>query len=108
MNINKIVFMLTLLSVMCPLQSVQAQAKPAAAMENNLRSVTLDMQNMTCGLCKITIKKALQGVDGVKQVQVDFGSKTAAVTFDPQKTTIDALIEATTNVGYPATVHPPR
>ena len=103
MNFNKIVFLLTLLTTFYPLQAVQAQAKPAATAEN-IRSVTLDMQNMTCALCKITIRKALQGVDGVKQVQVDFDSKTANVSFDPQKTTVDALIEATTNVGYPATL----
>ena len=66
------------------------------------------MQNMTCAMCKITIRKALQGVAGVQQVQVDFDSKTASVTFDPQKTSIDALIEATTNVGYPASVHPTK
>ena len=31
--------------------------------------------------------------------------KTATVFFDPQKTDIETLIKATTNSGYPATVH---
>jgi mercuric ion binding protein len=32
----------------------------------------------------------------------------ADVTFDPQKTSIEALIKATTNAGYPAAVHQPK
>lgn len=62
------------------------------------------MQNMTCAMCKITIKKALQGVDGVQEVNVNSDIKTATVTFDSQKTNSKALIKATTHAGYPATV----
>ena len=72
------------------------------------KTVTLDVQNMTCAMCPITIRKALQGVDGVNKANVDFASKTASVTFDPQKTSIEALIKATTNAGYPATVQQPK
>lgn len=81
-----------------------SNAKPQIQSQNSSQSVTLDMQNMTCAMCKITIKKALQGVDGVQKVNVDYDSKTAAVSFDPQKTNTEALIKATTNAGYPGTV----
>ena len=47
--------------------------------------ITLKLQNMTCALCPITIKKALQEVEGVQQVIVDFDTKTAAITFDSKK-----------------------
>jgi mercuric ion binding protein len=80
------------------------QAEPPVQVQSNSQSVTLDMQNMTCAMCKITIKKALQGVNGVQVVNVDSDTKTATVTFDPQKTNSEALIKATTNAGYPATV----
>ncbi len=106
MNIKTLFFSLALLLPFYPLQSPAAELPTAT--NNTSQSVTLDMQNMTCAMCKITIRKALQGVAGVQQVQVDFDSKTASVTFDPQKTSIDALIEATTNVGYPASVHPTK
>jgi len=55
---------------------------------------------MTCALCPITIKKALQEVKGVQQVIVDFETKTAVITFDNNITNSDALIKATTNAGY--------
>jgi len=85
-----------------------SQAEPIVQAQNSNQSVTLDMQNMTCAMCKIIIKKALQSVDGVQDVKVDPESKTSTVIFSPQKTTIEALIKATTNAGYPATIRQPK
>jgi len=68
------------------------------------RTVTLDMQNMTCAVCPITIKKALEKVSGVQRVSVDYASKTATVQFDDTAATADKLIEATRNAGYPSAV----
>jgi len=47
----------------------------------------LDVQNMTCELCPITVKKALGKVPGVADAKIDLGKKTATVTFDPDKPT---------------------
>lgn len=58
---------------------------------------------MTCPLCRITIKKALQNVSGVQRVTVDYDSKTAEVDFDPRQTGVQDLIKASTDAGYPAT-----
>lgn len=77
---------------------------PLAALAAPPVSVTLEVQNMTCELCPITVKKALQKVPGVDAVTVDFDKKTATVTFDPDQATNDALTEATMNAGYPSTV----
>lgn len=69
------------------------------------RTVTLDVQNMTCELCPITVKKALEKVSGVSAVKVDFDKKTATVTYDADQSQPEALTGATTNAGYPSTVH---
>jgi len=66
--------------------------------------VTLDVQNMSCGVCPITVRKALEKVPGVTEMRVDFDGKTATVHFDPDKTTINELTKAPTDAGYPATV----
>ena len=98
--------LLVILSLITGFVSMQAgYAKSPGQTQNSSQSVTLDMQNMTCAMCKITIRKALQGVDGVHSAKVDYDNKTAIVTFDPQKTNIESLIKTTTNVGYPSTVH---
>ena len=68
------------------------------------QTVTFDVPGMTCALCPITVRKAMEGVKGVKQVEVDFNAKTATVVFDPAKTTVEAIAAASANAGYPA--HP--
>jgi len=70
------------------------------------KTVTLDVQNMTCNFCPITVRKALEKVDGVVSAQADLESHSATVTFDPDKTNVDALTRATTDAGYPSTLKP--
>lgn len=67
-------------------------------------SVTLGVQNMTCEVCPITVKRTLKKVPGVNAVTVDFDKKTATVTFDPDQTTYEAVTKTTMNAGYPSTV----
>lgn len=76
---------------------------PVAA-DSAPQSVTLAVENMTCRACPITVRKSLQKVPGVTDVRVDFDRRTATVTFDPQRTSVEALQRATTNAGYPSTV----
>ena len=68
------------------------------------QTVTLAVQNMDCPLCPFTVRKALEGVPGVAKVSVDFSAKTATVTFDPSKTNVQALTQATGNAGFPSTI----
>jgi periplasmic mercuric ion binding protein len=65
-------------------------------------TVTLAVENMTCGTCPIVVKKALERVPGVSSTSVDFDKKTATVTFDPDKATSAKLTQATTNAGFPS------
>ena len=77
---------------------------PLAALAASPQTAVLDVQNMTCGLCPVTVKKSLEKVAGVSAVQVDFDKKTATVTYDPDKAQPEALTKATTNAGYPSAV----
>ncbi len=110
MTIKTVCLILSLLAAPLLMQTAHAEAAVPVQLQNqnSSQSVMLDVQNMTCAMCPITIRKALQGVDGVNKANVDFASKTASVTFDPQKTSIEDLIKATINAGYPATVHQPK
>ena len=67
-------------------------------------TVTLEVKNMTCAACPITVKKSLEKVSGVTAVKVDYDKKTATVTYDPDRTKPDALTRATTDSGFPSTV----
>lgn len=70
----------------------------------NPQTVTLDLPTMNCAMCPITVKKALTKVEGVSGAEVSYEKKEAVVTFDDAKTNANALVEATTNAGYPSTV----
>lgn len=78
-----------------------AHAETTVAQPNQQQTVTLNIENMACAMCTVTIKKALQKVEGVQKVTVEYDSKTATVTFDGIKTDSAALIKATTDAGYP-------
>ncbi len=67
------------------------------------QTVTLAVEKMTCALCPFTVSTALENVDGVSSVDVDFASKTAKVTFDDAITDVTTVAAASTNAGYPAT-----
>ena len=81
--------------------AVFAATVPAAAAP---KTVTLDVPGMNCALCPITIKKALQTVQGVQKVDASYEKKEAVITFDDVKTDVERLIKATNNAGYPATL----
>ena len=78
---------------------------PMAALAANPQTAVLDVQNLTCSMCSITIHKALEMVPGVTEAKVDYDHKTATVKYDADKTSPSALVKATTNAGFPSTVH---
>ena len=85
--------------------SLLVALSPFAALAATPQTTTLHVQNMTCELCPITVKKSLERVLGVSQVRIDFAQKTATVTFDAEQAQVSTLVKATTDAGYPTTVH---
>lgn len=79
---------------------------PAVALAAAPQTTVLDVQNMTCSLCSVTVHKALEKVPGVVDAKVDYGHKTVTVTCDGEKTNPAELMKATTSAGFPSTVHP--
>lgn len=77
---------------------------PMLAFAASVKTVTLDVQGMTCSMCTVTVRKSLQKVPGVKSAKVDLGKNTATVVYDPAKTDPDALVQATGDAGYRSTV----
>jgi len=68
------------------------------------KTVTLSVPGMTCAACPITVKAALSRVDGVRKIGVNLEKKEAVVTFDDSRASVNRLIQATTNAGYPSSV----
>ena len=79
----------------------QAEKKPAQV-QSSEQTTTFLIDKMTCAACPITVRKAMERVEGVKSVKVDFDAKTATVVFDPSTTTIEQIGSVSTKAGYPA------
>ncbi len=80
-------------------------ATPLAVLAAQPQTVVLDVQNMSCEVCPITVRKALDKVPGVAAIKVDFDKKTATVKFDPDRANVAELVKATTDAGYPSSAH---
>jgi len=81
----------------------------AVTLAGELKTVTLDVDKMTCNMCPITVKKALKKIDGVTEVVAKYegeGNGWAKVTYDPSKADVDDLTFATEEAGYPSRLKP--
>ena len=63
---------------------------------------SFSIERMTCAACPVTVSKAMKGIEGVRDVSVDYETKTATVAFNPKLTTIELIGAASTNAGYPS------
>lgn len=92
------------LFIMLLILIVVLQVEAAQIKTSSVDTAILFIPNMDCGVCPITVKKALSAVSGVNSVDVDTKNKTAIVKFDSQKATTSQLINATTQAGYPSSL----
>ncbi len=64
--------------------------------------IVMDVQGMMCQKCVAHVKKALEGVKGVKAVEVDLDNNTATVTYTGKKP--EELVKSVSEEGYPAKI----
>lgn len=86
------------------LPSAQAGKSDAQTVVLAEQTATFAVEKMTCAACPIIVRKAMEAVDGVKSVSVDFDAKTVTVVFDNAVTSAQQISEASTNAGYPASI----
>ena len=66
------------------------------------QKIILDVQGMMCHKCVAHVKKALEGVKGVKAVEVSLEENTATVTYTGKKP--QTLADAVIKEGYEAKI----
>lgn len=82
--------------------SIAAALAPQPALAES-ESVVLSVPDMYSPACPVLARKALQKVDGVREVQASLERKEAVVVFDAGRTSVDKLVEATKHAGFPNT-----
>jgi Cu+-exporting ATPase len=65
-----------------------------------VREAKLKVSGMTCAMCTTTIKKSLMSLDAVLHADVNLGTETAVVEYDPSKAHVGDLERAVTDAGY--------
>ncbi len=67
-----------------------------------MENATLKLRGMSCASCAISTESAIRDVPGVSASSVNFGVEQATVTYDPQKTDVEAIRHAVEDAGYAA------
>lgn len=65
-----------------------------------MEKITLKVEGMSCGHCKAAVEKALKGIAGVQDAEVDLASKLVTVTYDAGKVGREAMAKAISDAGY--------
>ncbi|NNE47965.1 MAG: mercury transporter MerT [Rhodothermales bacterium] len=71
---------------------------------SNIESAVLEIEGMTCASCTTTVSIALSRIDGVVEAQVSYEPPIATVRYDASRLTVDDLLSATANAGYPSSL----
>ncbi len=66
------------------------------------QTIKLSVPDMTCASCPYMVKQAISAVDGIKAVEATMEDRSATVTYDDTVTSIEAIQQATANIGYPS------
>ncbi|HDR73514.1 MAG TPA: copper-translocating P-type ATPase [Methanoculleus sp.] len=65
-----------------------------------IRTADLKVSGMHCATCALTVEKALRGVEGVADAEVDFAGERAIVRYDPDKAGLADLEKAVEGSGF--------
>src|SRR5690625_2653852 len=61
---------------------------------------TLQIQGMSCTACASSIEKGISKMDGVEDANVNLALERTSITYDPEKTDVDAFINKIQDLGY--------
>ena len=68
----------------------------------NTRVVTIPVEGMSCISCAATVKKTIQKIDGVTEVEVSLEHRAARVRYINGMVSPDQLVAAINHLGYQA------
>src|SRR5690625_6257008 len=72
-------------------------------MEGSMMAIeekTLQINGMSCTACASSIEKGISKMDGVEEANVNFALERTSITYDPEKTNVDAFKQKIKDLGY--------
>jgi copper chaperone len=61
---------------------------------------TIKVEGMSCGHCEMKVKKAVESVEGVREVEVNLRDKQVAIEYEERKTSLEKIKAAVREAGY--------
>ncbi len=111
--IEQLVVILAVMFILGP-----TTAHEVVAANQDSQTVTLQIDGMTCGACVTAVKASLAKMPGVSAVEITVGKKwgflsdyadaRALVTYDPDKTGVEALVKAVEAASSPLSAYKAR
>lgn len=72
----------------------------SAQSSGELKTVTLFVKGMSCRHCKMAVERAVVGVNGVTEVEVNLEKGLLKVIYDSEKAALADIKQAVINAGY--------
>lgn len=66
----------------------------------NMTQVTIKVEGMSCGHCQMSVKKAVEGVEGIRKADVNLQTKQVTVDYDEGKANLEKVKAAIREAGY--------
>jgi copper chaperone len=66
-----------------------------------MEQLTLTAPDISCAHCQLTIERELGTLPGIQRVVVDVPAREVRVTFDPNRSSEEAIIARLDEEGYP-------
>ncbi len=80
--------------------AMQQASASVSAPEPGQKKVVFEDLRMTCPLCRAAVSSKLNQTTGVVAYDVDLGTDSATVVYDPAEATVEDLKEAIADAGY--------
>lgn len=65
-----------------------------------MKTITLNVEGMSCGHCKASVESGLNNLNGVSTASVNLEAKTVTVSFDDNNIAEDALKDTIDDLGF--------
>ena len=65
-----------------------------------MEKIVLKVEGMSCEHCAKAVTNAVTGISGAADVKVDLAGRSASFSYDPAKTSLEAIKAAITEEGY--------
>jgi P-type Cu+ transporter len=64
----------------------------------------INIEGLTCSACVRTVEKAVGSLEGIEKASVNFATEKLTVSFDPDRLSMDGIIQGINKAGYSASM----